>query len=215
MSRTRSSSNVAALIVAVLALVVAASMTSAYAASKITTKQLANNAVTSAKIKNKTIAMTDLSPRAVSALKGASGARGQTGATGAAGATGATGERGATGTAGPQGIAGPAGQQGPAGETGPTGPAGAAGSDGVSGYEVVESQPVSAEPGRMTDVVAVCPAGKRVISGGYKAVTQLQPPATVGVNAPDASGNGWVISAKNTGALAFPISAFAVCAEVS
>jgi hypothetical protein len=78
-------------IVSVTALVVALGGTS-YAAIQIGTKDLANGAVTSAKIKNKTIKTKDLSPKTVTALKGQTG---------------------------PAGPAGPAGAQGPAGPAGP------------------------------------------------------------------------------------------------
>lgn len=83
------------LIVSVTALVVALGGTS-YAAIQIGTKDLANGAVTSSKIKNKTIKTKDLSPTTVTALKG------QTGPAGPAGA------RGPAGPAGPAGAAGPA-----------------------------------------------------------------------------------------------------------
>ena len=81
-------------IVSVTALVVALGGTS-YAAIQIGTKDLANGAVTSAKIKNKTIKTKDLSPKAVTALKGQAGATGPAGPAGPAGAQGPAGPVGA------------------------------------------------------------------------------------------------------------------------
>ncbi len=61
------------------------------AAGSVGTKHLKRNAVTSAKIKNRTIRVKDMSTAAVTALKG------QTGATGARGASGEQGEQGERG----------------------------------------------------------------------------------------------------------------------
>lgn len=69
----------AAFVISILALVVATSLTSAYAAVKIGTAQLKNNAVTTTKIKNKTIRTADLSKPAVASLRGKAGPRGPQG----------------------------------------------------------------------------------------------------------------------------------------
>ena len=71
----------AALLISILALVVAASAGSAYAATKIGTKQLKDNAVTSTKIKNRTITTGDLAARTVASLRG-TGAQGPQGPVG-------------------------------------------------------------------------------------------------------------------------------------
>lgn len=63
------------------------------------TKQIKKSAVTSAKVKDGTLAIADFSPTARAALTGAAGA------TGSAGAVGATGETGARGVAGPTAAA--------------------------------------------------------------------------------------------------------------
>jgi hypothetical protein len=68
-----------------------------------------------------------------------------------------------------QGAPGSQGPQGPPGEQGPKGDTGSAGAAGISGYEVVtvEDDYVSPfDPERM-DVIAQCPAGKKIISGSY------------------------------------------------
>ena len=84
-------------VAATLALVLALGTGGAYAAGKITGKQIAANAITSSKIKNGTIAPVDLSSatkRTMAGPAGATGARGATGATGATGPAGSTGPRG-------------------------------------------------------------------------------------------------------------------------
>lgn len=94
-------------VAATLALVLALGTGGAYAAGKITGKQIAANAITSSKIKNGTIAPVDLSSatkRTMAGPAGATGARGATGATGARGATGATGPAGPAGSTGPRGT---------------------------------------------------------------------------------------------------------------
>lgn len=103
MKRIDRASGPAALVLAILALVVATGMTSAYAAAKITTKQLAKNAVTSPKIKDGTIKVRDLAPGTVARLRGASGPAGKDGAAGPVGPVGAGGPTGQNGTDGQDG----------------------------------------------------------------------------------------------------------------
>lgn len=86
-------------VAATVALVLALGTGGAYAAGKITTKQIAAGAVTSAKIKNGTVAPVDLSAaakRTMTGPAGPAGMTGPTGPTGATGSTGATGPRGAS-----------------------------------------------------------------------------------------------------------------------
>lgn len=73
--------------VAVLALVVATSGVS-YAAGTVGTSDLKKNAVTSKKIRNETIKVKDMSPAAVTALKGQTGPQGPQGPQGPAGPAG-------------------------------------------------------------------------------------------------------------------------------
>ena len=90
---------------------------------------------------------------------------------GPAGAAGATGPTGPAGATGPTGATGPAG---PTGATGPTGPAGPAGpSAGVSGQTIVEqsaSLPTGDDPTPVTTTDVPCPAGTKVLSGGFEIV---------------------------------------------
>lgn len=75
------------MIVAIIALVAALSG-SAYAASKITGKDIKNNAITSPKVKNKTLKTKDFSNQARKQLQGAQGPQGPKGDTGPQGPVG-------------------------------------------------------------------------------------------------------------------------------
>ncbi|HEY4097628.1 MAG TPA: hypothetical protein VGM33_19040 [Baekduia sp.] len=108
--------------VAYLALFVALGGTS-YAATalprnSVGASQLKAGAVTSAKVKNHSLVVADLSVGTVAALRGSAGAAGVAGVAGAPGAAGATGARGA---AGPQGATGPTGATGAQGLQGDPG----------------------------------------------------------------------------------------------
>lgn len=81
---------------------------------------------------------------------------------------------GATGPAGPVGPVGPAGPAGVTGPIGPAGPAGPAGpSAGVSGQVIVEQSvnlPTGDDPTPVTTTDVPCPAGTKVLSGGFEIV---------------------------------------------
>ena len=109
-----------AMVVAAIALFVALSGAS-YAAvalprDSVGTAQLKSNAVTSAKVKDRSLRAVDF---ALGELP--------------AGQQGPEGQQGQQGPQGPQGQQGPAGPQGPAGATGATGPKGATGPQGPAG----------------------------------------------------------------------------------
>lgn len=77
------------------------------------------------------------------------------------------GPPGPQGPQGPQGPAGPQGPQGPVGPTGSQGPQGPQGIPGISGYQRISVSATQSGPFWEADVT--CPAGKKVISGGYNA----------------------------------------------
>lgn len=91
------------------------------ASSLIDGRDIRNNTVTSAKIKDSTLKLRDLSTQARDSLRGAQGPAGEQGATGDAGLRGPEGPQGAQGPPGASGAAGAPGQRGPAGERGPGG----------------------------------------------------------------------------------------------
>ena len=157
--------------------------------------------ITSHQIKNGTIRLVDISKKARQALQG------RTGKTGKAGATG------------------PQGPQGPQGVPGPQGLQGAMGSPGVSGYTVVRNNTVVSAPVNHASVVADCPAGEQVLSGGGGAsgaplgfggmVTGFEGPT--GVNG--GSNNAWEVDMVTSPAGSLTtedvgVDAVAVCAKV-
>ncbi len=97
----------AATVISVIALFVALGGTS-YAA---VTALLPKNSVGSAQVINGSLQKSDLSTKAVAALKGSRGPQGPQGVAGAVGPPGAPGPQGAAGAVGPQG---PQGERGPA-----------------------------------------------------------------------------------------------------
>jgi hypothetical protein len=121
------------LILAVVVALLVAGTTGAVAAKKITGKDIAANTITSANIKNGTLAAADFSAAAKKSLKGATGA---------------------TGATGPAGPAGPAGQTGPAGQNG-------AGLDGFGFYQSVATD-VPANTDNFV-VEGDCPTGQSIV----------------------------------------------------
>lgn len=83
-----------------------------FANESVTAVKLTDGAVTGRAVKNGSLTAADFKPGTLRGARGPQGPAGPQGATGATGPQGATGATGATGPAGPQGDAGP---QGPAG----------------------------------------------------------------------------------------------------
>lgn len=146
--------------------------------------------------------------------KGDTGAKGEQGAQGVAGLKGEKGDQGIQGIAGPkgdkgdQGIQGIAGVKGDKGDTGATGARGLTGAQGVAGLAGIQRVSITAN----VDVARVsCPAGKKVLGGGYIApsngsilVQQSYP----------SSDDAWTVVVKNTGSARTNFEAWAVCAAV-
>lgn len=142
-----SSRTALAVVVAALALIVSAAA-GATASLLITGKQIKDGTVTTKDVKNRSLKVKDLSPKAKAKLRGATGPAGPRGATGATGATG------------------------PAGPTGLQGLPGLPGLPGLSGFEVVsQSVPMGLLAGVPTEVTGACPGGKKAIAatGGFSA----------------------------------------------
>ncbi len=93
-----------------------------------------------------------------------------------------------------------------------------AGCAGLVGYErVLETR--GAPPGAFTVVNAACPAGKKVLGGGFQ-FTGTAGEVTVFQSFPqqstDASGNpvsSWQVGVTNTGAAASNVTSWATCAQ--
>lgn len=119
---------------------------------------------------------------------------------------------------GPQGLPGVAGPKGDKGDPGPQGPAGTA---GISGYELVE---VLSDYDSNTEktIVAPCPAGKRLISGGaeiYPANANQIPLLKVSltVSTPASNNASWIARAVEMVPedAKWTLTARAICANVA
>ena len=171
-----------AAIAAVVSLGIGAS--SATAASMISSAQVKDNSLTTKDIKNGSLTAADLSAAARAELKGSQGPAGPAGATGATGATGASGVNG---------VQGPAGGFDPAKVT------------------YIEGPAVTIGPQANGSGKATCPAGAKVLSGGWVVISG-NVGEVFGSRSYD-SGGSWTVMVYNhaqyTNATVTP---FAVCA---
>jgi hypothetical protein len=129
--------------------------------------------------------------------------------------------------AGPRGAVGPTGAAGAAGASGAQGPAGPQGPQGVQGFTGPQGQPGSFDLGKITyvtgpttSVVSVaglgvgiearCPAGNKVVGGGFQILSE---DTAVGVvrSESDSSGSGWNVEVTNTSGSSVNMHATAVC----
>ena len=108
------------------------------------------------------------------------------------------------------------------GPRGPRGPAGAGGTGGVEGLQLVtKTQPPPASYTIASSIIARCPAGKKVIGGGFGGTGggAFSSIIYVSQNHPDAHLRQWVV--VTTGGGAFPgqpgsgisSTAYAICAK--
>jgi hypothetical protein len=145
--------------------------------------------VTSANIKNGTIKLVDMSPRAQRALRG---------------------QRGTRGEPGPSGQPGLPGQQGPQGAQGIPGRS-------VS-YTNAYSEPAVVPPGSFRFVNAICPQGTIVVGGGYAtervSTAKLVPTNSYPIGMGDGRG-AWYVVMHNIGPEEEEFWATAYCARIS
>ncbi|MFJ4776688.1 hypothetical protein [Streptomyces sp. NPDC088762] len=114
------------------------------------------------------------------------------------------------------GIAGAHAQDGPVPGTNPPTPAADTaladkGKAGIAGYEVVSRQGPVVQPNQFEQVAAECPAGKKVIGGGFfgngaKLLTIR--------SFPGAGNTSWIVTVQNTDTVPLGFSAYAICATV-
>lgn len=152
-------------------------------------------------------------------IQGPAGAPGPQGVPGPQGPVGQTGPQGPAGPTGLPGATGPQGANGAVGPSGPPGPTGPTGPAGVSGLQYVAGSP-SVDNGIWT-LVAACPPGTVVLSGGYKlnpsfysaviGATQVVQPLVVLNSAPSASGSSWEVTLYSA-AVRVQAYAYATCA---
>ncbi|MGE4427606.1 MAG: hypothetical protein AB7G37_14235 [Solirubrobacteraceae bacterium] len=170
---------------------------------------LPKNSVGSAQIKNGAVAAKDLKKKAVTGSRVASNAitssKVKDGSLLAQDFKAGELSGGAPGPAGPQG---PQGEKGDKGEKGDPGAPGANGTNGVSGYQLVTGPAVNVAAGDSAQATAACPAGKRVLGGGYTVG------ASTGVNmnrSGPSSVTTWYVRVTNTTGGAKSINAQAIC----
>jgi hypothetical protein len=170
----------------------------------VTGTAVAHGLITSGDIRNHTIQIRDISPRALFYLRGQRGP---------------AGPRGPVGRTGPRGPAGPAGRTGAKGATGPTGATGKTGATGATGstggpldpkrilHVFGPTFPVLAGAAGPVYFAAPCPSGAIALGGGFTIT------GTVHISSSTASDfqQGWQVSADNPGAVNGTVQAFAVC----
>lgn len=128
-----------------------------------------------------------------------------------------TGCRGCVRLAEPPPIATPApGPQGPRGEQGPQGPRGETGPAGASGTvapRTLTGRARTLRAGRLATSSVTCPAGTKVLSGGYElAPASGANPPLVTADRP-LGDSGWRVTARGAkGARTYRLTAYAVCA---
>ena len=157
---------------------------------------------------------------------GPQGDQGVQGKLGDTGAQGVQGKLGDTGAQGVQGKLGDTGAQGAQGKIGPAGPPGAPGGSGsgITGYQIVVSgwhcksgfapgpcNTIQGPVGLLPQTV-FCPAGKRVLSGGFE-VTRLNfsNDEFMRESYPIAGGTAWFVN-MTPGNNTYKIRAYALCA---
>ncbi len=104
----------------------------------------------------------------------------------------------------------------PAGPTGPQGPAGPPGPPGISGLQRFDVATPSSNSNSKT-VVVTCPAGKRVVGGGARAIGNGAVVVSITENFPDSDGVHWNSKANEVVATAqtWQLQAYALCATVT
>jgi len=111
----------------------------------------------------------------------------------------------------PAGPRGPKGDRGAPGAQGAQGDQGDPGVNGVSGYQEVTGPDKTLSVGQAGLSTANCPAGKRVVGGGYAGTVFVAPDEDMPIN----SGSGWFVLAKNVDSVPGYFHAYAICATVN
>jgi hypothetical protein len=119
------------------------------------------------------------------------------------------------GATGPKGATGPIGPAGATGVPGATGAAGATGATGMSGYEVVAGNIGSGSGSgfNIADSTASCPAGKKVVGGGFNTTGNNADVCTV-YSEPFGT-TGWTVRTTKLTISAYSLQARAICVNVA
>lgn len=134
------------------------------------------------------------------------------------GSVGIQGPQGEAGPKGDRGEPGPQGEPGIQGEIGPKGDKGDSGASGTGllGYEIVTSE-VSLDDNLAKDLIATCPSGKKVISGGFNTLN-VSDSGEVSIKAsyPNSESSWRVqgsVDASST-STTYSLQAYAICASL-
>jgi hypothetical protein len=158
-----------------------------------------------------------LGPQGPEGPQGPPGPQGPAGPQGPTGPQGPQGPQGPTGPQGTQGVQGPQGLQGEKGETGPqgpTGPEGPQGPPGVTEWIIIQSDNgvLTSNNAEVTGS-ASCPAGYRIVGGGFLAPKLVR----IRENRPLNDGSGWSVVVNNWGSEPLTLTDFkiyAVCIKL-
>ena len=150
----------------------------------VTRAKLMKNAVTGVKVKNGSLSAADFKAGQLPA--------------------------GPQGPKGDPGLPGPRGDKGNPGAQGAQGDQGDPGVNGVSGYQEVTGPDKTLSVGQAGLSTANCPAGKRVVGGGYDGAVFLALDEDMPIN----GGSGWFVLAKNVDSVPGYFHAYAICATV-
>jgi hypothetical protein len=181
-------------ILSALALVISLTGTGALAASQIS----------GSSIKNGSIGLVKLTPKAISQLHGV---KGNTGDRGTVGPDGIAGTRGLTGAAGAAGLTGAVGAAGPTGAVGTTGATGLPGGFNLAKITQVIGASITAPVNAVVKPTASCPAGSMAISGGVSSSL-----AHLSASGPLPANTGWFGLVFNDTSVPISVAAVAVCA---
>ena len=149
---------------------------------------------------------------------GQQGAQGQQGPIGLVGPVGPIGPVGPVGSQGLQGERGLQGEQGPQGLPGQQGIQGLQGPAGISGWEVVtvRSDNTGGEALNSIGVYVDCPAGKKVLGGGYSMTIGSLVGFSTAFNAPVGPSTWYVGLVRNDLTPTYwTVDAYAICANVA
>jgi hypothetical protein len=195
------------------------------------TKQLSKNAVTSPKVKQGSLLISDFKRSQRARLRGRRGRVGPQGPVGPQGAQGPQGRVGPQGPVGPQGAQGPQGPAGPEGTAGPEGPAGpqgpqgapgAPGAPGATNVVVRLGAPVTIEAPAPQNLTVSCAPGERALGGGVAPQSVVNEDARIIYSTPmrgssNASDgdipDGWNTRVAITGAGSYTAIPRVVCAS--
>ncbi|MEY2516595.1 MAG: hypothetical protein QOJ89_3953 [bacterium] len=161
------------------------------------TTQLKHDAVTSSRVKDRSLQAADFAPGALRA-----GPRGPAGADGAAGAAGA---QGAPGTDGARGPAGPGGPKGPAGRDG----------DDAHVFTSVKQGTLTVDHGQTATKTVACADGDVATGGGHSGSHEgidILDSAPAGLDQDGASPTAWTVRAGNGDKDAHTLEVYVVCA---